>query len=51
MNTDHQAAARESPTSTNLCLNGDVNFENHANTLTDESKIVADMSPLNLTQS
>ncbi|KAL2374386.1 hypothetical protein RJ035_003249 [Blastomyces gilchristii] len=31
-------------------LNGDVTFENHANTLTDESKIVADMGSLSLTQ-
>ncbi|CDM36994.1 hypothetical protein DTO006G1_1951 [Penicillium roqueforti] len=31
-------------------LNGDVTFENHANTLTDESEIVADMGSLSLTQ-
>ncbi|KKK18214.1 hypothetical protein P175DRAFT_0508565 [Aspergillus ochraceoroseus IBT 24754] len=31
-------------------LNGDVTFENHANTLTDESNITADMSSLSLTQ-
>ncbi|OQD68409.1 hypothetical protein PENDEC_c036G01700 [Penicillium decumbens] len=33
-----------------FCLNGDVTFENHANTLTDESKVVADMESLSLTQ-
>ncbi|THC87287.1 hypothetical protein EYZ11_013268 [Aspergillus tanneri] len=33
-----------------FCLNGDVTFENHANTLTDESNIVADMGSLSLTQ-
>uniref|UniRef100_A0A093VE36 Putative AAA family ATPase y4kL n=1 Tax=Talaromyces marneffei PM1 TaxID=1077442 RepID=A0A093VE36_TALMA len=31
-------------------LNGDVTFENHANTLTDESRIVTDMGSLNLGQ-
>ncbi|KAE8322891.1 hypothetical protein BDV39DRAFT_218158 [Aspergillus sergii] len=33
-----------------FCLNGDVAFENHANTLTDESNIVANMSSLSLSQ-
>ncbi|KAA8648117.1 uncharacterized protein ATNIH1004_004000 [Aspergillus tanneri] len=33
-----------------FCLNGDVTFENHANTLTDESNIIADMGSLSLTQ-
>ncbi|KAB8268669.1 hypothetical protein BDV30DRAFT_8761 [Aspergillus minisclerotigenes] len=33
-----------------FCLNGDVAFENHANTLTDESNLVADMSFLSLSQ-
>ena len=33
-----------------FCLNGDIIFENHANTLTDESTIVADMNSLSLTQ-
>ncbi|OKL55242.1 hypothetical protein UA08_09486 [Talaromyces atroroseus] len=32
-------------------LNGDVTFENHSNTLTDESRIVTDMSSLSLEQS
>ncbi|KAL4748273.1 hypothetical protein BDW72DRAFT_156847 [Aspergillus terricola var. indicus] len=31
-------------------LNGDVTFENHANTLTDDSTIAADMSSLSLSQ-
>jgi hypothetical protein len=31
-------------------LNGDVTFENHANTLTDEPEIVSEMSSLSLTQ-
>ncbi|KAF3404774.1 hypothetical protein DPV78_003466 [Talaromyces pinophilus] len=31
-------------------LNGDVTFENHANTLTDESRIVTDMGSLSLDQ-
>ncbi|EAW11094.1 uncharacterized protein ACLA_067310 [Aspergillus clavatus NRRL 1] len=31
-------------------LNGDVTFENHANTLTDESRIVTDMNSLSLNQ-
>ncbi|KAL4893407.1 hypothetical protein BDV59DRAFT_30432 [Aspergillus ambiguus] len=33
-----------------FCLNGDITFENHANTLTDESNMVAEMSSLSLSQ-
>ncbi|GLA67404.1 hypothetical protein AtubIFM54640_010722 [Aspergillus tubingensis] len=33
-----------------FCLKGDIAFENHANTLTDESNIVADMGSLSLSQ-
>ncbi|KAH1309301.1 hypothetical protein KXW53_002193 [Aspergillus fumigatus] len=31
-----------------FCLNGDITFENHANTLTDESNFVAEMDSLSL---
>ncbi|KAL6240161.1 hypothetical protein BDW75DRAFT_246740 [Aspergillus navahoensis] len=34
----------------NFGLNEDITFENHANTLTDESNIVADMSSMSLSQ-
>ncbi|KAK2757291.1 hypothetical protein FQN54_004805 [Arachnomyces sp. PD_36] len=33
-----------------FCLNGDITFENHANTLTDESNIAADMDSLTLSR-
>ncbi|KAG2421591.1 hypothetical protein HFD88_005566 [Aspergillus terreus] len=33
-----------------FCLNGDITFENHANTLTDESNVVAEMSSLSLSR-
>ncbi|KAH8431010.1 uncharacterized protein LDX57_008671 [Aspergillus melleus] len=33
-----------------FCLKGDIAFENHANTLTDESNMVADMGSLSLSQ-
>ncbi|OJD13932.1 hypothetical protein AJ78_05669 [Emergomyces pasteurianus Ep9510] len=33
-----------------FCLKGNVTFENHANTLTDESSIAADINSLSLTQ-
>ncbi|PWY87119.1 hypothetical protein BO94DRAFT_535225 [Aspergillus sclerotioniger CBS 115572] len=34
-----------------FCLKGDISFENHANSLTDETNLVSDLSSLSLTQS